>query len=50
MQNAKETDAHMFIMNPFGNAGNKLKNLFSTHPETSERIRRLESMAGRPLN
>lgn len=50
MQNAKETDAHMFIVNPFGNAGNKLKNLFSTHPETSERIRRLESMAGRPLN
>jgi heat shock protein HtpX len=50
MTNAKETDAHMFIMNPFGNASNKLKNLFSTHPETSERIRRLEEMAGRPLN
>ncbi len=50
MTNARETDAHMFIVNPFGNATNKLKNLFSTHPETSERIRRLESMAGRPLN
>lgn len=49
MTNAKETDAHMFIVNPFGNAGNKLKNLFSTHPETSERIRRLEEMAGAPL-
>lgn len=50
MTNAKTTDAHMFIVNPFGNASNKLKNLFSTHPETSERIRRLEDMAGRPLN
>lgn len=50
MTNAKSTDAHMFIVNPFGNAANKLKNLFSTHPETSERIRRLEDMAGRPLN
>lgn len=45
MKNAKNTDAHMFIVNPFGNASNKLKNLFSTHPETSERIRRLEEMA-----
>lgn len=45
MNNAKNTDAHMFIVNPFGNASNKLKNLFSTHPETSERIRRLEAMA-----
>ena len=45
MENAKDTDAHMFIINPFGNASNKLKNLFSTHPETSERIRRLEEMA-----
>lgn len=50
MTNAKSTDAHMFIVNPFGNATNKLKNLFSTHPDTSERIRRLEDMAGRPLN
>ena len=46
----KNTDAHMFIINPFGNAGKKLSNLFSTHPETSERIRRLEEMAGQPLN
>ncbi|MBQ6219269.1 MAG: zinc metalloprotease HtpX [Methanosphaera sp.] len=45
MNNAKSTDAHMFIINPFGNAGSKIKNLFSTHPETSERIRRLEEMA-----
>lgn len=45
MENAKDTDAHMFIINPFGNASDKLKSLFSTHPETSERIRRLEEMA-----
>ena len=45
MNNAKSTDAHMFIVNPFGNASTKLKNLFSTHPETSERIRRLEELA-----
>ncbi|RAP53084.1 MAG: protease [Methanosphaera sp. rholeuAM270] len=45
MDNAKSTDAHMFIVNPFGNASSKLKTLFSTHPETSERIRRLEEMA-----
>ena len=50
MTNAKSTDAHMFIVNPFGNASSKLKNLFSTHPETSERIRRLEEMAGHQLN
>jgi heat shock protein HtpX len=50
MNNVKNTDAHMFIVNPFGNATNKLKNLFSTHPDTSERIRRLEEMAGQPLN
>ena len=50
MKEAKSTDAHMFIINPFGNASSKLKNLFSTHPETSERIRRLEEMAGKPLS
>ena len=49
MTNAKATDAHMFIMNPFGNAMNSMQKLFSTHPPTAERIARLEEMAGRKL-
>lgn len=35
--------AHMFIINPL--SGQKLAQLFSTHPPTEERIRRLEAMA-----
>lgn len=49
MTEAKATDAHMFIMNPFGNAMNTMQKLFSTHPPTAERIARLEEMAGRKL-
>jgi heat shock protein HtpX len=36
--------AHMFIINPLH--GRALDSLFSTHPSTSERIRRLEALAG----
>ncbi len=35
--------AHMFIINPL--AGLRLNNLFSTHPPTAERVRRLMEMA-----
>ena len=36
--------AHMFIMNPLSARG--IQNLFSTHPNTEERIERLEKMSG----
>lgn len=35
--------AHMFIVNPF--AGVRLSGLFSTHPPTDERVKRLEGLA-----
>jgi len=36
--------AHMFIVNPFGEKGKMLLNLFSTHPPMDERIKRLEEL------
>ena len=36
--------AHMFIVNPL--SGKSLMSLFSTHPSTEDRIRRLSDMAG----
>ncbi|MDO5851117.1 MAG: zinc metalloprotease HtpX [Methanobacteriaceae archaeon] len=44
MEEAKQTNAHMFIINPFGNASSTFKKLFSTHPQTSDRIKRLNNM------
>jgi len=40
--------AHLFIINPF--AGGGLGRLFSTHPATVERIKRLEAMNSRTSN
>jgi heat shock protein HtpX len=39
----KPTQAHLFVVNPFRGGG--LAALFRTHPDTAERIRRLEAMA-----
>ena len=36
--------AHMFIINPL--SGERMDNLFSTHPNTENRIRALQEMAG----
>ena len=40
---ASPATAHMFIIKPF--SGRMLMRLFSTHPSTEERIRRLEALA-----
>jgi len=41
---ANPATENMFIVNPF--AGLSMASLFSTHPPTEERIRRLRQMAG----
>lgn len=43
MPGATEATAHMFIINPF--AGANMKQLFSTHPSTADRVRLLREQA-----
>ncbi len=45
LQTATTATAHMYIINPLANSKQKLKNLFSTHPLTSDRIERLREQA-----
>ena len=40
--NASPASAHMFIVNPL--RGNALAKMFSTHPSTEERVRRLRAL------
>ncbi len=43
MQKGNPSTSHMFIVNPFAKVS--LRGLFSTHPPTEERVRRLEEFA-----
>lgn len=43
MPNANPATAHMFIVNPL--SGKSMMSLFSTHPSTEERVKRLEEIA-----
>lgn len=45
MANANPATAHMYIVNPFNGLGGVMLKLFSTHPSTEERVRRLQAMA-----
>ena len=45
MPQAGTATAHMFIINPLENSKRMLKNLFSTHPSTDERIAQLREQA-----
>ncbi|HUF08172.1 MAG TPA: zinc metalloprotease HtpX [Rhodothermales bacterium] len=38
---ANPSTAHMFIVSPFAGLGGEIKSLFSTHPPTEERVKRL---------
>ena len=42
---ATPATAHMFIINPFSGIGSTMSRLFSTHPDTSDRIARLRAQA-----
>jgi heat shock protein HtpX len=43
LHHSDPTTAHMFIINPLSGGG--ISKLFSTHPPTEERIKRLQALA-----
>lgn len=45
LPSAKPATANMYIVNPFEGTGKALTKLFSTHPDTAERIARLREQA-----
>jgi heat shock protein HtpX len=45
LENSTTSTAHMFIVNPLEGSGKFLKNLFSTHPPTEDRIAKLREQA-----
>lgn len=47
LRDGNPATAHLFIVNPFTRHG--MVRLFSTHPPTEERVRRLEEMAARGI-
>jgi len=44
MHDAEPQTAHMFIINPFTGKDFSMKQLFSTHPSTQDRVARLEAL------
>lgn len=44
LQNVDTSTAHLFIANPFGHTTHRWRNLFSTHPPVSERVKVLRSI------
>lgn len=44
---ASPATSHMFIVNPLSGRAAGIANLFSTHPQTADRVARLERMAAR---
>ena len=45
MPEAQPATAHMYIVNPFEGTGKAITKLFSTHPDTADRIARLHEQA-----